>query len=88
MHYWEEEKLKFNREGVTNVLSALYLQIEHVYTAATALSRLYEENNDKSFTFVQLRDFLKKELDITDFDASERLDDLQRYLVLLEEDDV
>lgn len=88
MHYWEEEKLKFNREGVTNVLSALYLQIEHVYTAATALSRLYEENNDKSFSYADLREVLKRELDISELDADERLDDLQRYLILLEEDDI
>lgn len=88
MHYWEEEKLRFNRRGTNDLMSAIAIQFEHVYDATRTLSRFFSEHDDKSFSYADLREVLKRELDISELMADEMLDDLQRYLILLEEDDI
>ena len=88
MHYWEKEKLRFNRRGTNDLVSAIVTQFEHVYVATSTLSRFFSEHDDKSFSYADLREVLKRELDISELEADERLDDLQRYLILLEEDDI
>lgn len=77
------EKFVYNKKGVKYILGAYYTHFKNMYEA----TRTLEDYNDKSFTL----DKLERALELSGLDgvtASNVVDDLQFYGVIVEESEV